>query len=868
MRSTYQEATPPPPYRSTPSPPAESSRIVASSPESTPGASSGSNGHDRLLHRRLRSTSPDAHRCLSEDEGRRAARSPSSARRLNRNMDGSARVGDAGPSTTAHRENLERSFREHDAVRKEVNVSQGVPRRRKHGRSTSLTTPPREDSLDARSRPARHQAPSNADTGLTASLGGSASRKSTPPPSMLDPSAIGSVPDFVDGRGGDGIGASIPSGPSVTATPPDASTIDDHEDGEELSGIEGKELLLERLEKYLQCPDCPQSRRLLLHNPVTLPCGHTLSAPHLSFPSLPPIPPIQNMHDPDELLAVQQQRHQQKLELWAGVRCTVVGCKRYSGEVEQETQGERPGVPIFPAPPPFVPPSRTNSVIDNLPPAYSFIAGPNAPSAMPLLDTRMEKIIDLVQAEKDKLKAEEEDGGMEVGRARQDLGDSSASSSDEEHDASADEGLSIGSVTIPRRSTKRRRRRLLPSQQWQAGGDEEWQFKKELMLNTECDVCAMTLYEPLTTPCQHSFCRKCLSRTLDHSPRCPVCRQDLPSFTFFQDHPSSKTLLSVLTTAFPAEYAERRSSIESEEREALLSTPLFICTLAFPGMPTILHVFEPRYRLMIRRCIESGSPRFGMVLPARGTGPDNLQGVMEYGTMLEIQSVQMLPDGRSIVETVGTHRFRILEKGSLDGYTVGRTERMDDISPEEEIEMERQAVERRAQANRSFASAPASPPTASTPLQSLPMSHSASAPRLSMPTPTVPNVLQPPGGAIDFAALAARSATNNPPPFQAPSPEDTPESTEELMSTCRAFIDQLRSGSAPWLLQRLNNTYGSMPEDKSEFSYWMALVMPIDEYEKARLLPIRSPRLRLKLIVHWVESLRGSWWFSNGCVVG
>lgn len=94
------------------------------------------------------------------------------------------------------------------------------------------------------------------------------------------------------------------------------------------------------------------------------------------------------------------------------------------------------------------------------------------------------------------------------------------------------------------------------------------------------------------------------------------------------------------------------------------------------------------------------------------------------------------------------------------------------------------------------------------------------------------------------------------------------------MNICRSFIDQLRSGSAPWLLQRLNNTYGTMPTDPSEFSYWMALasrivpgctgtdgqVMPIDEYEKARLLPIRSPRLRLKLIVHWVESLRSSWW--------
>ena len=96
---------------------------------------------------------------------------------------------------------------------------------------------------------------------------------------------------------------------------------------------------------------------------------------------------------------------------------------------------------------------------------------------------------------------------------------------------------------------------------------------------------------------------------------------------------------------------------------------------------------------------------------------------------------------------------------------------------------------------------------------------------------------------------------------QAPVDETREPSTAELMGVCTDFIDQLRSGSAPWLLQRLNSTYGPMPEDASTFSYWMALVMPIDEYEKARLLPIRSPRLRLKLIVHWVEQLRSSWWW-------
>lgn len=127
--------------------------------------------------------------------------------------------------------------------------------------------------------------------------------------------------------------------------------------------------------------------------------------------------------------------------------------------------------------------------------------------------------------------------------------------------------------------------------------------------------------------------------------------------------------------AFPDEYAERVRAIDSEERDVQLDTPIFVCTLAFPNMPTVLHVFEPRYRLMLRRCIESGTPQFGMVLPARGGGNGAVAGVLEYGTMLDIRSIQMLPDGRSMVETMGSHRFRLLEKGSLDGYTVGRVER-------------------------------------------------------------------------------------------------------------------------------------------------------------------------------------------------
>jgi Lon protease-like protein len=75
---------------------------------------------------------------------------------------------------------------------------------------------------------------------------------------------------------------------------------------------------------------------------------------------------------------------------------------------------------------------------------------------------------------------------------------------------------------------------------------------------------------------------------------------------------------------------------------------------------------------MLRRCLESQNPRFGMIMPPRAGAPAPYG---DHGTMLEISSVQMLADGRSMVETWGTHRFRVLERGTLDGYMVGRIER-------------------------------------------------------------------------------------------------------------------------------------------------------------------------------------------------
>jgi len=69
------------------------------------------------------------------------------------------------------------------------------------------------------------------------------------------------------------------------------------------------------------------------------------------------------------------------------------------------------------------------------------------------------------------------------------------------------------------------------------------------------------------------------------------------------------------------------------------------------------------------------------------------------------------------------------------------------------------------------------------------------------------------------------------------------------------------------VVQRLNNI-GPVPEDIGLFTFYVASVVPIDEHEKAKLLPIRSPRLRLRLVVHWIEQLEQHWWFQGaGCIV-
>ena len=51
----------------------------------------------------------------------------------------------------------------------------------------------------------------------------------------------------------------------------------------------------------------------------------------------------------------------------------------------------------------------------------------------------------------------------------------------------------------------------------------------------------------------------------------------------------------------------------------------------------------------------------------------------DYGCILEIHALKLLPDGRSFVDALGMSRFRVLRRGQRDGYQTADIEYLEDV---------------------------------------------------------------------------------------------------------------------------------------------------------------------------------------------
>lgn len=345
----------------------------------------------------------------------------------------------------------------------------------------------------------------------------------------------------------------------------------------------------------------------------------------------------------------------------------------------------------------------------------------------------------------------------------------------------------------------------------------------------DCNVCYALFHDPVTTTCGHTYCRSCLHRSLEIHPSCPICRRTLSAHSYHRrsSSPPNGRLARVLESFWP-DQVRARSDAEAERASSAneCDTPIFVCTVSLPTMPTVLHVFETRYRLMIQRALQ-GDRTFGMVLPLNRKERDGMP-FTEVGTMLRIKNLRMFPDGRSLLEAVGVSRFRIVRYSELDDYVVAKVERYDDVSIAEE-----EAIE--AAETRGPSATPSPMPSSSSTIGSTP-----------------PNAGTPP---------LPRNATTHP---EGPSAEPTHTERSHPRTIAYDDIDNLptatllsyalaTSGSK---IRRLTHpSRGSPPTDPLMFPWWLASALPTQESAKYRLLRAVSVRERLKICCRWLTEL-------------
>ena len=335
-------------------------------------------------------------------------------------------------------------------------------------------------------------------------------------------------------------------------------------------------------------------------------------------------------------------------------------------------------------------------------------------------------------------------------------------------------------------------------------------LQEEARTDMDCQVCYGLFCDPLTTACGHTFCRSCLQRILDHSRYCPVCRRKLAMNPLLNRTlcPSNERLSRIIETFWIDQLKARKEIVAADQTDHNHDhdIPLFVCTMSFPMMPTFLHVFEPRYRLMIRRALD-GDKTFGMVLPKKAQHDGDAQ-FHEVGTLLRITDIHYYSDGRSLVETVGVSRFRVTSHGELDGYAVGKIERVDDISLEDE------------EASEASEALPAAAQEEEEPM--------GGPERKSRESVTVG----------DLETM----------------------STRRLMEFAHGFVERMRARGVPWMTERMIDIYGECPTDPALLPWWLANMLPVRDSEKYRLLKTSSVRDRLKICGSWIIEWETSIW--------
>lgn len=106
--------------------------------------------------------------------------------------------------------------------------------------------------------------------------------------------------------------------------------------------------------------------------------------------------------------------------------------------------------------------------------------------------------------------------------------------------------------------------------------------------------------------------------------------------------------------------------------------PLFpLGTVLYPGLLLPLHIFEDRYRQLVRDLRGGPQPaRFGVIAIRKGreTGVGGVASLHEIGCTATVRQVTEHDDGRFDLVTVGSERFRLLGLDESGSYLRGQVQ--------------------------------------------------------------------------------------------------------------------------------------------------------------------------------------------------
>jgi Lon protease-like protein len=198
-----------------------------------------------------------------------------------------------------------------------------------------------------------------------------------------------------------------------------------------------------------------------------------------------------------------------------------------------------------------------------------------------------------------------------------------------------------------------------------------------------CPLCLKRLLHPVTTQCGHTFCQNCVrwlmeTTLVEVGINCPICRGNIGwSFKLgvadhhdpMADWSHNKILTTLIWNCWSMWVRQKVEKVEKQESlvPVDMDIAVFVCTASWPGQNTLLRVFEPRYRRMLRRTMDTSHKTFGMVMKNADGNTDESR----VGTLLKVEKIIHGLNHSIYIQTIGVSRFRIKEGARIhDGYWV------------------------------------------------------------------------------------------------------------------------------------------------------------------------------------------------------